>query len=154
MTSLHPVLSRSLWLGLGAAVLLVAGCANHPKNTSGITALSGAEQVPPVTTTASGTTDISARPVPIRRDVCNLSDGPRHVNTTGVAGTAAHFIRGRGPERATDRHLGQDRPEPVAVPPGTTLTDAQYQAYWDGLLYVNVHSDANKGGELRAQLKP
>jgi hypothetical protein len=41
-----------------------------------------------------------------------------------------------------------------AVPLGSALTDAQYQAYWDGLLYVNVHSDANKGGEIRAQLKP
>jgi hypothetical protein len=61
MTSLHPVLSRSLWLGLGAAALLVAGCANTPKRTSGMTALSGTEQVPPVTTTASGITDISAR---------------------------------------------------------------------------------------------
>jgi hypothetical protein len=41
-----------------------------------------------------------------------------------------------------------------AVPSGSTITDAQFQAYWDGLFYVNVHSDANKGGEIRAQLKP
>jgi hypothetical protein len=31
-------------LGLGAAALLVAGCANNPKSTSGITALSGASR--------------------------------------------------------------------------------------------------------------
>ena len=41
-----------------------------------------------------------------------------------------------------------------AVPLGSSITEAQYQAYWDGLLYVNVHSAANKGGEIRAQLKP
>ena len=35
-----------------------------------------------------------------------------------------------------------------------TLNDAQYQAYLAGQLYVNVHTDANKGGEIRAQLKP
>ena len=40
------------------------------------------------------------------------------------------------------------------VPPGTTLTDAQYQSLKDGNLYINVHSDAHKGGEIRAQLNP
>ena len=156
MTSLHPVLSRSLWLGLGAAALLVAGCANTPKSTSGITALSGAEQVPPVTTTASGTTDISARP---SRCPATASAGNCHtlhgmVNTSGVNSTAAHIHQGaagqNGPPIVTLVKTGANSWQ---VPQGTTLTDAQFQAYWDGLLYVNVHSDANPGGEIRAQLK-
>jgi len=157
MTSLHPVLSRSLWLGLGAAALLVAGCANHPKSTSGITSLSGAEQVPPVTTTASGTTNISVRPsrCPSTASAGNCPTVHGMVNTSGVTATAAHIHHAaagqNGPPIVT---LVKTGPNSWAVPPGTTLSSAQYQAYWDGLLYVNVHSDANKGGEIRAQLKP
>ncbi len=40
------------------------------------------------------------------------------------------------------------------MPEGSKLTDEQYAAYKAGNLYVNVHSAANKGGEIRAQLKP
>jgi hypothetical protein len=157
MTSLHPVLSRSLWLGLGAAALIVAGCANTPKSASGVTALSGAAQVPPVTTTASGTTDISARPSRCPSVTSSLNCPTVHgmVNTSGVTATAAHIHQGaagqNGPPIVT---LVRTGPNSWQVPQGTTLTDAQYQAYWDGLLYVNVHSDANQGGELRAQLTP
>ena len=157
MTSLHPVVSRSLWLGLAVAVLLVAGCANKPKYTSGMTGLSGAEEVPPVTTAASGVTDISARPskCPSAGSSGNCPTLHGIVNTSGVTATAAHVHQGaagqNGPVIVT---LVRTGPNSWAVPPATTLSDAQYQAYWDGLLYVNVHSDANKGGELRAQLKP
>ena len=77
------------------------------------------------------------------------------VNTTGVVGTAAHIHQGAaGQNGPVIVPLVKTGPNQWQVPPGTTLSDAQYQAYWDGLLYVNVHSDANKGGELRAQLKP
>jgi hypothetical protein len=41
-----------------------------------------------------------------------------------------------------------------SVQPGVKLTDAYYEAFKAGHLYVNVHSDAYKGGEIRGQLRP
>jgi hypothetical protein len=41
-----------------------------------------------------------------------------------------------------------------SVPAGAKLTDAQLQSLKSGNLYINVHSVANKGGEIRGQLKP
>ena len=41
-----------------------------------------------------------------------------------------------------------------SVAPGAKLTPEQLKAYQAGELYVNVHTEANKGGEIRAQLKP
>ena len=41
-----------------------------------------------------------------------------------------------------------------SVPPGTKLSAEQLKAYQAGGLYVNVHTEANKGGEIRAQLMP
>ena len=41
-----------------------------------------------------------------------------------------------------------------SVPQGAKLSAAQMQSFKDGNLYVNVHSAANKAGEIRSQLKP
>jgi hypothetical protein len=40
------------------------------------------------------------------------------------------------------------------VPSGTILTPAQYAAYRQGQLYINVDSVRYRNGELRAQLTP
>jgi len=153
MNRLNPIVKRSFCLGLGVVTVLVAGCASMDKPKP---VLTGAQEVPPVTTTATATHDISAR-----LSKCYLSSATTcpvltgTVWTTGINGTAAHVHQGaagqNGPVIVTLIKTGDGV---WSVPQDSALTDAQYQAYWDGLLYVNVHSDANKSGELRAQLKP
>jgi len=120
--------------------------------------LGGDKEVPPVTTTASGTTDISARPTKCpgaQTSGTNCNGIHGNVWTTGIAATAVHVHQAakdqNGPVIITLVKLKEGE---WAIPQGTTLSDDQYQAYYNGLLYVNVHSDANKGGEIRAQLSP
>ena len=108
--------------------------------------LTGDAEVPPVTTSATGSGTIT-----VGEDK-SISGS---VTTKGVEGIAAHVHQAAA---------GKNGPPIVAlekgadgtwnVPKGSKLTDEQYKAYKAGELYVNVHSAANKGGELRGQLKP
>jgi hypothetical protein len=108
--------------------------------------LSGGEEVPAVTTSASGTGTIT-----IKDDKTVTGS----VTTKGVMGTAAHIHLApagkNGPPIIT---LTKKSESEWTVPEGSKLTDEQYAAYKAGSLYVNVHSAANKGGEIRGQLKP
>jgi hypothetical protein len=106
--------------------------------------LSGANEVPPVTTSATGGGTITIG-----------DDGAvsGSVSTTGVAGTMAHIHMGAaGKNGPVIVPLTKDG-DTYKAPPGAKLTEAQMASLKAGDLYVNVHSAAHPGGEIRGQLK-
>lgn len=129
-----------------AAVLLAVAAA--PIALAGETkvTLSGAEEVPAVTTAAKGSGTIS---VSADKKVTGS------VKTSGIDGTAAHIHVGatgkNGPPAIT---LTKGADGTWTVPADSTLTDEQFAKYQAGELYINVHSAAHKGGEIRGQVKP
>ncbi len=108
--------------------------------------LTGAEETPPVTTTATGEGKIS-----IAKDHTVKGE----IKTTGINGVAAHIHVGApgqaGPPIIT---LTKGADGSWTVPEGSKLTDEQFASFTSGNLYVNVHSPDHKSGEIRAQLKP
>ena len=108
--------------------------------------LSGGEEVPPVQTSASGAGAITV-----------AADGAvsGSVTTTGMNGTMAHIhMAAAGKNGPVVVPLSKTGEGVWSVPAGSKLTPDQLKAYQAGELYVNVHTEANKGGEVRAQLKP
>jgi predicted small secreted protein len=138
---------------LVAATLALAGCETMSSMWNSMfgggskVTLSGTQEVPPVKTSASGSGTIT---------VGSDKSVSGSVTTSGVNGTAAHIHTGAAGQNgpvAVPLTKGADG-NTWSVPAGAKLTDAQYDAYKAGNLYVNVHSAANKGGEIRGQLKP
>lgn len=106
--------------------------------------LSGANEVPPVTTSASGSGTFTIG-----------DDGAvsGSVTTMGVAGTAAHLhLAPAGKNGPVIVPLTKDG-DTYKAAPGAKLTAEQLASFKAGDVYVNVHSAANPGGEIRAQLK-
>jgi len=152
MHALRQVLRGSLWtIGVGAAALLAAGCAAQTSGSASAPSgsnvmLSGSQEVPPVSTAATGSGTITAL---MDRSVTGT------VTTTGVAGTAAHIhLAAPGANGPVIVPLNKTGDNVWSVPSGIRLNDAQYEAYKLGNLYVNVHSAAHPGGEIRGQLTP
>jgi len=133
-------------LQAAAATLLAASFSLASAKDVKIT-LTGDQEVPAVTTDAKGEGKIK---IGADKTVSGK------ITTTGIEGTVGHIHQGAAPgengppiitlEKAADGSW--------AVPAGSKLTDDQYAAFKAGKLYVNIHSAAHKGGEIRAPLKP
>ncbi|HEY4081907.1 MAG TPA: CHRD domain-containing protein [Burkholderiaceae bacterium] len=108
--------------------------------------LTGAQEVPPVDTKATGMSSITI-----------AADGTvsGSVSAPGVPGIMAHIhLAARGVNGPVIVPLTKSTNDVWEVPAGAKLTDDQMKAYQAGNLYVNVHTEAHKGGEIRAQLLP
>jgi CHRD domain len=131
------------------AAFALAGCASMPDWMPGSGAvrvkLTGAEEVPPVSTAAKGSGSFR---------IADDGSVSGSVTTEGVASTMAHIHFGaKGKNGPVIVPLSKNG-DTYSVPEGRKLTDAQMKAFKDGDLYVNVHSAAHKGGEIRAQILP
>lgn len=146
MIRLWQVTARSIRAGAGAAAILLAGCAGMSSEQGVKVTLTGNQEVPPVSVPGSGSGTIM---VNADKSVSGS------VTTTGVAGVAAHIHQGaRGQNGPVIIPMIKTSDNVWSVSPGAKLTDAQYEAFRAGNLYVNVHTPANKGGEVRGQLQP
>ncbi|HEY6044486.1 MAG TPA: CHRD domain-containing protein [Nitrosospira sp.] len=107
--------------------------------------LSGDQEVPPVKTSASGNGTITVN------DDKSIKG---KITTSDIKGIGAHIHEGasgkNGPDIITLKKTSDNE---WSVPDDAKLTDAQYDAFKAGHLYVNVHSEAHKSGEIRGQLK-
>jgi hypothetical protein len=106
--------------------------------------LSGAEEVPPVQTQASGSGTIS---------VADDGSVSGSITTAGVEAKAAHIHMGdAGTAGPVIVPLVKDG-DGFKVAPGAKLNAEQQKAFVAGGLYVNVHSAAHPSGEIRGQIK-
>jgi len=108
--------------------------------------LAGSQEVPAVNTQAKGSGTVT---------IGDDGSVKGSITTTGITPTAAHIHMGAAGKNG-----------PVIVPmtksgdtgfmfaPGAKLNEDQMKAFKAGDLYINVHSAANPGGEIRGQLKP
>ena len=136
---------------VAAGVTAVAGWAAAAKAETFKVALTGAQQVPPVETAATGTADLTYDPA---TRVVTWS-----VTYSGLSGpaTMAHF---HGPAAAgangppviwlTQKGAAVESP----IKGEATLTPEQAQQFLAGEWYVNVHTAANPKGEIRGQVRP
>jgi hypothetical protein len=131
-----------------AATVALAGCGmmdkveggNHQELT-----LTGANEVPAVVTTASGTGWVK---------VAADHTVTAKITTTGMTPTASHIhTAAAGSNGPVIVPFTKEGDNTFVAPPGAKLTDEQYEALKAGKLYVNVHSAKSPPGEIRAQLK-
>ena len=135
------------------AALALAGCAGvrdkmpdwMPGSGAVSVNLTGAEEVPPVQTSGSGSGSFRV-----------AEDGTvtGSVTTKGVPGTMAHIHQGAKGQNGPVIVPLTKNGDTYSVPSGRKLTSAQLEAFKKGQLYVNVHTARNKGGEVRGQLTP
>ncbi|MGA9948800.1 MAG: CHRD domain-containing protein [Xanthobacteraceae bacterium] len=135
--------------GAAGAVLLGSATPSRAAPINFKATLNGATEVPPNQTTGSGTVTASFDPA-----TKELTWSGSFSGLTGPA-TAAHFHGPAEPGKNAGVAIWISEKGKTLDSPfkgSATLTDAQASDLQAGLMYTNVHTAANPGGELRGQL--
>ena len=133
----------------GGAALLASSAPSQAAPMKFKANMNGTSEVPPTQTSGTGTVTATYDPA-----TKVLTWEGNFSGLTGPA-TAAHF---HGPAEVGKNaapviwisEKGQNLTSPFKG--SATLTDAQADDLQNGLWYANVHTDANKGGEIRGQV--
>lgn len=148
MKALQNNIRLCLTVALASAALIVAGCSGMGMKHGGSASqtLSGGNEVPPVSTTATG---VSTVKIGADKSVSGS------ITTTGIVATMAHVHMAPTPNAngPVIVPMKKTADNVYSVPDNAVLTDEQYAAYKAGRLYVNVHSAAHPAGEIRANLE-
>lgn len=105
--------------------------------------LTGAAQVPPVETAATGTAEVT-----VDAEAMTLS---WTVTAEGLSGdpVAAHFHGPASPEETAPPVIDISENWQEG---STEITAEQMQMIQDGMTYINLHTEANPDGEIRGQV--
>jgi len=137
---------RSTFVRIPLAALVVALATNPVWAKDIQVALNGAEETPPVETSAKGSGTIK---------IADDKSVSGSIKTSGIEGVAAHIhVAPKGQAGPPIITLEKGADGLWTVPAGAKLSEEQYASLRAGNLYVNVHSAAHKPGEIRGQLAP
>ena len=147
-------MNRSLLLRTACAATLVvaglAGCAQMRGSGQQLfeASLTGAQEVPPVATTASGTADV-------RYNTGNnmLSWSVTHSGLSGPV-TGAHIHGPAGPGQNAGVLIPFTNLGAATITGEARITPEQLTQLTSGQWYVNLHTARHPGGEIRGQLRP
>src|SRR3569623_430997 len=108
--------------------------------------LDGKSEVPATTSSGTGTADLDYDPASKK-----LSWKLSYSGLSGPA-TAAHFHGPAEPGKSAGVAVAIPNATSSPVEGSATLTDAQAADLVAGRYYVNIHTAANPGGEIRGQV--
>jgi Cu/Zn superoxide dismutase len=145
-------MSRMMMVAVaGSVAALLAGCTSSNASTKTYHAsLTATQEVPPTTASGTGTGTFT-----LDTTTKMLTWSVTYNGLTGPAGAAhIHGPAAPGANAGVEVNLSPSGAPANPITGSTALTDAQIADLEGGKAYVNIHTAANKGGEIRGQITP
>jgi len=135
----------------GSVAALLAGCTSSNASTKTYHAsLTATQEVPPTAASGTGTGTFT-----LDTTTKMLTWSVTYTGLTGPAGAAhIHGPAAPGANAGVEVNLSPSGAPASPITGSTALTDAQIADLAGGKAYVNIHTAANKGGEIRGQITP